>query len=95
MSKTLANLTIDDFEKLIGEEFAIGSYKTVLQSVKEGSETPERFRTPFSLQFKAPEECEIGSEVLEVSHPAIDTVSLLVTQIMGWDEPTQLEICLG
>jgi hypothetical protein len=95
MSKSLTDLTIDDFTNLIGENFNIGEYVLKLSEVRENSETPSRFRKPFSLSFEAPENCSLQSEVLCVKHNQIGQHDLLVTQVSVWETPTIIEICFN
>ncbi len=95
MTKSLSDLTKEDFFVLIGEDFDIGSYAMKLIEVREGSETPPRFRTPFSLSFETPENCSIVSEVLPIKHPKLGQHDLLVTQVAGWETQTLIEVCFS
>jgi hypothetical protein len=89
-SHDLSQLTVEHFEALVGEMFAVGNNLATLRDVRRGPQTP--FRQQFAMIFDAPN-ASIASDLATVSHPAIGQHDLLVTAV-GADRKA-LEICFS
>jgi hypothetical protein len=95
IASDLAKLTAENFERLVGESFAVDQYQVTLRRVRRGPKSGSGFRNQFALVFKLPHAVPIGSEVLPVTHPAIGRHDLLVTQTADAVDGTVLEICFS
>lgn len=91
----MAKLTAENFERLVGESFAVGQYHVTLRRARRGPKSGSGFRNQFALVFKVPHALPIGSEVLPVTHPAVGRHDLLVTQTADAIGGTVLEICFS
>jgi hypothetical protein len=94
-AKTLAKLTAEHFEPLVGETFGVGDAVVTLRSVRRGHKSGRRFRRQFAVLFDAPPNVSIGSAPAPVSHPAIGRYDLFVTQIVDPAGRPTLQICFS
>jgi hypothetical protein len=92
-SHELSELSVEQFEALVGETFAVGDSLATLRDVRRGPDSP--FRQQFAMTLDAPQSASIASDLVAVSHPAIGEHDLFVTQISDGADRKALEICFA
>lgn len=92
VSESTESLDFHHFDGLVGQTFRIGDYESELKELREGPETPPRFRRQFTLIFRFPPDFPHDSITLPVSHPQIGTHDFFINKIIGWEEEFDLQV---
>ncbi len=91
----LDNLTLQDFEKIVGETFAIdfGEHGTLAAKLAEVSagKGPSKNREPFSIVFHCPHPAPPAQGMYPVSHSDIGELALFLVPIHGDDKGVVFE----
>jgi len=83
---SIADLTLSDFEKRVGETFILDGVKAVLKSAQPGKSGHKAFRAPVSLIFEPETELSDTSAVFKLDHPDLGVVELMAQRIMAGEE---------
>lgn len=83
---SIADLTLSDFEKHVGDTFTLDGVKAVLKSAEPGKTGHKAFRAPVSLIFEAETELSDTSAVFTLNHPALGAVEAMAQRIMAGEE---------
>lgn len=83
---SIAELTLSDFEKRVGETFTLDGVKAVLKTAEPGKTAHKRFRAPISLIFEPERELSDTSAVFTLDHPDLSAAELMAQRIMAGEE---------
>jgi hypothetical protein len=101
----LRELGVQDFSKLIGQSFLVGSgmqkVRMQLTQVTSHARTADARpltvrREPFSLQFSAPVGLQLTAEIYDLKHPQLADMKVFMSQIGQPDtNNSQYEVVFG
>lgn len=87
--------TIDDFEKLVGETFQLGTQRFKIATVEKRDAPKPDLPKSGSIVFEADGEADLDSGTHMISHASLGDHLMYVERVSADGEPTVLELILG